>query len=450
MPRKRLEPGQDNIASTRPHKGTDARGRTVWTMQWYINLNGQVSKRSTRRIGGTANDCRQQARAHADELRQQARMPGQGGWTALSRMDEFMERVCLPELLENDYAKPLRDSTIERLQQRLKLFLKEVRGMRICDLTAPSTLSRIFKRIAVAHGNPTAEQVATATRKYVFDVAVMMQIIQYNPLRNAKIEVTVNKTKVQPHRGQNKPKGGVAMGRDDHVRVIDYLLALDPTTPAVRGWTAEDMTRKRASLIDITLVQATCGLRIGEARNLRRRDVSERDGMLILSITEENSKTKRGRDIPVLNRRVERRLRDRLANLPDDPDQFVFPGAGPNEPWSHTACARAMRAFYNELADALDIDLLRTHSTHLWRTTLNSEWVEAGVSPERRAAYFGHTVAINRSSYTDFVDFEELKGLVTTPDEDAAADGGLDGSWGYDAADIFYSVFGTNPPKGAA
>lgn len=445
MPRKRLEPGQDNIASTKPRKSRDARGRTVWAMQWYINLNGQVSKHSTRRVGGTANDCRQQARAHADRLRHEARMPGSGGWTASSRMDEFVERVCRPLLMDNDYAHPLRPRTLERTNLKLDRFVEQVRGMRICDLTAPNTLSTIFKRIAVDHGNPSAEMSASAARKYVFDVAVRMQILEYNPMRTVPIEVTVNESKVRPHRGQNKPKGGVALSRDDHERVINYLLALDPTEPAAKRWSSEERTQKRSSLIDMTLLQATCGLRLTEARSLRRRDVSEQDGTLILSVLDETSKTHRGRDVPVLSARCAQRLRERLAELPDDPDAVLFPAGDPTTVWGISSCTRAIRAFYDELADALDIPLLRTHATHLWRTTLNSEWVDDKVPAERRAAYFGHTVDINRRKYTDMTDVSVLAGLVTIPgdvpgpaaDADEVADADA-----FKAQEIFDGVFG--------
>ena len=445
MPRKRLEPGQDNIASTKPHKSRDARGRTVWAMQWYINLNGQVSKHSTRRVGGTANDCRQQARAHADRLRHEARMPGSGGWTASSRMDEFVERVCRPLLMDNDYARPLRPRTLERTNLKLDRFVEQVRGMRICDLTAPNTLSNIFKRIAVDHGNPTAEMAASAARKYVFDVAVRMQILEYNPLRTVPIEVTVNESRVKPHRGQNHPKGGVAIRREDHERVITYLLDLDPTLPAAGGWTSRERTQRRATVIDLTLLQATCGLRLCEARSLRRRDVSERDGMLILSVSDATSKTHRGRDVPVLHKRVAHRLRERLKGLSNDPDAVVFPSLdGPNAVWDSSSCSRAIRALYNELADELDIPLLRTHATHVWRTTLNSEWIDAKVPAERRAAYFGHTVNVNRRKYTDMTDVSMLAGLVTIPgdepeleeaDEVADADA-------FKAQEIFDGVFG--------
>lgn len=60
-----------------------------------------------------------------------------------------------------------------------------------------------------------------------------------------------------------------------------------------------------------------------------------------------------------------------------------------------------MKALYAEMADALDIPLLREVSSHVWRATLNTEWMGRGVPDALRAAFFGHSEDVNRSSYTD-------------------------------------------------
>ncbi len=40
-------------------------------------------------------------------------------------------------------------------------------------------------------------------------------------------------------------------------------------------------------------------------------------------------------------------------------------------------------------------------STHVWRATLNTEWMQKGVPDLIRSAYFGHSPEVNRSYYTD-------------------------------------------------
>lgn len=429
MPRRRLEPGQDNIASTNPKRTetsievklkngkTRTEKRVTWSMQWYLNIDGTVSKHFTRTRGGTANDCRQQARARAEELRRLAHLPGEGVWTLYSRMDEFVGRVCVQTLEANDYDRPLRPKTQDRYLRCLELFREQIGSTRIIDAVVPAKLSETFKAIATKHGNPSAKQAAKVVSKYVMDVAVSKQVISHNPLRPLTISVTVAEDKVKPHRGDTKPKGGQALSPAERARVVDYLLDLDPTMPARKRWTAEQQTAKRACLIDITLTQATCGLRIAEVRLLTRADVSEHDGLMWLAVTEETSKTHRGREVPIIDERVAERLRDRLAHVVGRAlTSPVFPASVAGGVWERGNCQKAIRRFYDELADTLNIPQLHDVSTHAWRATLNSEWADLGISAERRAAYFGHSVEVNRTRYTDLTDVSEIARVLRSQD----------------------------------
>lgn len=427
MAHRALEIGQDNIASTKPRKivknvAKTVRGReqvvkkTYYEMQWFINLDGRVSKHCTRTVGGTMNDCKQRARKSADRLRELAHLPGEGGWNIFAHMDAFVSKVCVAEVTENRYARPLRPQTQLRYLRCLELYREQASGMPIADAIVPAKLSAAFKAIATEHGNPTARQAAKIVSRYVLEVARNMRIIEHNPLRPLTIEVTVPEASVKPHRGQGKPKGGQALTPTDRKRVVDYLLALDPHMPARKRWSAADMTAKRATLIDMTLIQATCGLRVSEVRTLTREHVYERDGLLIIEVTAEISKTHMGREVPVFDERVARRLRDRLEHLLKAPDQPVFPAPVAGGIWDQRNCQRALAAFYDELADALSLPLLHEARTHVWRTTLNSELRDKGVPAEWRAAYFGHSVEINRRRYTDFVDFSALRAQVTAGD----------------------------------
>lgn len=67
-----------------------------------------------------------------------------------------------------------------------------------------------------------------------------------------------------------------------------------------------------------------------------------------------------------------------------------------------------MKALYRDVADALDIPLLREVSSHVWRATLNTEWMQRGVPDALRAAFLGHGEDVNRSSYTDTGNTEAL------------------------------------------
>ena len=80
--------------------------------------------------------------------------------------------------------------------------------------------------------------------------------------------------------------------------------------------------------------------------------------------------------------------------------------------WDENSARKAVRALYDETADDLDIPELRDVSSHVWRSMLNSEWINKGVPVEWRSAYLGHGEDINRSAYTDFVDMKEFVKLV--------------------------------------
>lgn len=425
MSRRRLEIGEDNIAESHPWKIEKTVKKTVngrevektkvyYELQWFINLDGTVTRRCTRTVGGDPRKCTQQARASAKKLRQLNRLPGTGNWNMYSKMGEFVETVCIAEVADNKYATPLRPRTQARYLRCLKLFQERTTDMLIKDAVVPATLSRVFKDIAVNHGNPSAKQTAKIVSRYVMEVARNRQVIASNPLRPLTLEVTVPDDMVKPHRGENKPEGGQALSAEERRRVVEHLLKMDPKAPARKRWSAEQMTAKRLNLIDMTLTQATCGLRVGECRLLRRENVYTRDGMFILEVLPEASKTKRGREVPVFDERVVKRLRRRLRRLPKEPDTPLFPTPTTGKVWERGNCQKAVRAFYDELADALDIPLLREVGTHVWRTTLNSEWADKHVPVERRAAYFGHSPEMNRSRYTDFTDLTALREQVRT------------------------------------
>ena len=72
--------------------------------------------------------------------------------------------------------------------------------------------------------------------------------------------------------------------------------------------------------------------------------------------------------------------------------------AKPDTPWRQRQRSAATARLYTELADELGMEDLATARTHVWRATLNSVFIELPEST--RAAYFGHTVAVNRARYT--------------------------------------------------
>lgn len=411
MPRQGLQIGQNNIStSTAKDRGkTPGKRGHTWNLQWFANVDGQTRRHSTTVTNATRADCYARAQRSFEELMRQARLPGDGTWSQQSRMGEFVDRVCIPEVEQNDYARPLRPNSIARYRRCLELYASQARRMPIASATIPDSLQRHFKAIASTCGNATAKQAAKVVAKYVMDVLVRKRVIEHNPLRPLTIEVTVRESQDAPRK---KPQGGQALLPEDRRRVVDYLLEADPAQPARKRWSAETMTAKRACVIDMALLQATCGLRIGEVRQLTRRHVCDEGGRLTITVTEDISKTHRGRTIPVLDDRVAERMRRRVRDAQAAKSGLIFPRPTTDSMWDASGAQKASRELYDELARSLDLPLLKEVSTHVWRTTLNSEWADLGVSAERRAAYFGHSPEMNRQSYTDLVDLSELERQV--------------------------------------
>lgn len=174
-------------------------------------------------------------------------------------------------------------------------------------------------------------------------------------------------------------------------------------------YTAEQRTAIRERAVEITLLQAETGLRINEVCNLRRCDVDTGADPLTVTVTPEISKTHRGRTVPVMDTRVADRVRERLAQVSQEPTALVYGApALPERVWDASNRQKAVRALYREIADALDIPLLREVSSHVWRATLNTEWMQRGVPDALRAAFFGHGEDVNRASYTDTTGTEAL------------------------------------------
>lgn len=62
-----------------------------------------------------------------------------------------------------------------------------------------------------------------------------------------------------------------------------------------------------------------------------------------------------------------------------------------------------MAELYTQLANELNIELLKTERSHLWRSTLNSLLLDT-VPEVVRTAFFGHNAITSRAHYTDLTD----------------------------------------------
>lgn len=399
MPRPRLQPGEDTTATCKVVQKDGG----VLSMQWRVCLpNGKTERHVTELKTTRVSDVRRKAKKTAEDL---LRGTTTGSWTPASSFVDYVERESVAAVQANRYAKPLRPRTQERYVHVLRLLAREMQGMAIADACRPRQLNDALAGIASEHGTATARQCAKVASKYVMRRLVTDEVIEHNPMRDLDLELP-------EHIAKAKPKGGQALAPEERARVVDHLLAMDSSTDAGRRgrYTAEQRTARRAAVIDLTLLQATCGLRINEACSLTVDDVDLAADPVTVTITETVSKTHKGRTVPVMDERVAERVRERAERAGDG---LLFPSpAEPGSAWDASNRQKAVKALYRELADECDVPLLASVSSHVWRATLNTEWMLRGVPDVLRVAFFGHGVDVNVASYTDVSGTEQLVALL--------------------------------------
>lgn len=404
MPRPRIQPGENTIATSAVVPATRKNPKTgerepkpgYLTMQWRICLwNGRVEKHITEMKTTRTTDVRHRAQKTAETLLDGT---GTGPWAPDSDFVTYVKTQSIAAIESNQFPKPLRPNTQERYIHVLRLLAAQMKGLTIADAVRPRTLNDALAAIAAENGTATARQCAKVTSKYVMRRLVTDEVITHNPLRDMELELP-------EHVAKPKPKGGRALTPEQRAAVKDYLLAYEPKRmpqPKRGRYSAEQRTAIRERAVDVTLVQAETGLRINEVCSLTRADVDANANPLTVTVTAGVSKTHRGRTVPVMDDRVADRIRERLAAVAQEPTALVFGSpAFPDRVWDASNRQKATKALYREMADVLDIPLLREVSTHVWRATLNTEWMQRGIPDALRAAFFGHSEDMNRSSYTD-------------------------------------------------
>lgn len=399
-----LQPGENSIDSTKPVRLPNG----SYALQWRLCYKDGTVKKFTTKHKGTIGDLRRKAKKKAaTELERYGK---NSKWEPSSRMSDFIRKDVIPAV---DETTKLKERSKKNYQKVLQYLASELEDYTIENAVRPRVLEEAFRKIALEHGTATARQAVKVTSKYVMERLVRDEVIPFNPLRDFTPDLP-------DHVACHRASGGQALTPDQKERVIDYLLSTDVSEIFAKGKTARQYSRegqraKQRLVVDATLLQAATGMRISEVRLLRRKGIEEVDGKLVIDITPEESKTKKGRRILVLDERVEERLRERLLGVDGSPDAFVFhaPTASDRE-WDASNAQKAVRQLYMRLSKNLDIPLLSEARSHVWRTTLNNEWMAAGIPEAYRSAYLGHTGDVNQQYYTDLKDLTVLKKLYRT------------------------------------
>lgn len=401
----RLEPGEHTIDRVMPQPWRDGGTRIDWSLKLH---DGRTLRRSS--YGKNVGAARRSARATAKQL-----LASNGASSRWGLQSSFSDYIAVVAASAIDQAQ-LRDLSRQRYHLALKLLRGECNdpehgahkhsldGHSIATGTRIRALEACLKEIAQLHGSETARQCRTVLGKYIVQELQRDEIIAGNPLVGLFIDLRSDKV----HTGR---KGGIALSRVEYQRCVEYLLQRDPEDGVVMRqgrWTFEQRVARNRAAIELTLLQAVTGLRQSEARSLTPADVEVDDaGQMYLHVTEEVSRTKKRRRVPVLDPRVQDLMLARMNHAGRKRPLFGNP-ANPDRVWDRDNARKATTALYIEMRARLGVSAFETERSHIWRATLNSLLLEL---PEVvRAAFFGHDPAVNRGHYTDLHD---VSGMIT-------------------------------------
>jgi hypothetical protein len=421
MPRPKPKPGSDTIANCTARK--DSQG--TWRLKFrYFPLNGDSPRQRTG-VGDTKGACLADCQRILAELKSIDGIDGvdaNGGWTETSNVGEFIDQVVIPAI-ERDGR--IRENSRSRYLTVIKLAVGECGGGRggyrhdpkdhtkaigrfmLTDITkhrkAFVRLEDCITEVAALHGAETARQMHHVLGKYLIGQLVREGVIARHESPLAGMSIDYGKVKTV-----SRPSGGHALSSHDYDRVLNYLLAVDPeegvTAPKRGVYTLADRVRQRASIIDLTLLQATTGLRITETCTLEPHEVRDNiEGGINIYIPEAKAKDHRERTVTILDDRVAERIRARRNAARIAGQRYIIPSpAKPTSdvPWDKSNRDKVARALYKEMAEVLDLPIMSTEfRSHGWRTTLNM--LHYDLPDHIRSSWFGHGVDVNHANYTD-------------------------------------------------
>lgn len=406
MPRNELQPGQDTIDSAQINP--DPRGG--YRMKWSIRLPDGLTLRRDTRGKMTKGELRAKARRQAEDLK--ATFGQQNCWRSSDLFGDYIKSEAMEAIRESPR---IRDTTRERYALCLSIASKALGKYPIADALRAGTFGNALSSIARQHGTATARQVRKVINKWVIQPLILSGALASNPIAGLSFDLP-------EHKAGNKPDGGKGLTESEWKRVLDWLLSddwwsiLDKDAPKRGKYSRRQLANARRSIVEMTALQAATGLRIGETRALTWNEVGR--GCTIVEVTDEASKTHRGRIVPVLEPRVVSMLQRRREACTGQ--GLVFPSPAADDPWREwdkSNCSKAVRALYEQIAEECGIELLGTVRSHVWRSTLHTIARNKGVPIEMRAALFGHDPETARRYYTDTQDVSGVAELFAPDSE---------------------------------
>lgn len=413
----RLAIGENTIDRSTPTRRPDG----LWRLQWTMALADGRKWRGDN-TGATKGEVRRRAKAKAEELRRS----GGGDWQTTDSLASYIEQVSKPAVAKTD----LTEATRRRYDLAWRWLLGDCDRHRhkhslsrhtIASGVRFSALEALLTEIAVDHGVETAKQCRTVLTKYVVNRLVHEGLITGNPIAGVRLDELTG-VKRWP-----RTRGGKSITATQVEAVLDHLLALDPAegyTKRQGRWNAATVAKRR-NTIDQLLLQLATGLRSTEANRISwsRHLKIDDSGVMYVNVTKDVAKGGIPRVALVLVPRVAERLLER-RNLVGGTGYVIGAPSDPAKFWTARNRNKAAAALYQELAEKLDIEVMISERSHMWRTTLRSLY--DGKAPAAVLnSQFGHSEKTAQRHYTDVGDLSGLAraaGLRVVPDPDKIPD----------------------------
>lgn len=426
-----LAPGDSHI--TEPFATTTKNGTPTFRARYSVRTpGGQLVRNSA--FGPTASAAKDAARLKIKAILQTG---ATGTWKPSDKLLKFITDVSV-KVIADAHLRP-------KTEERYLSVIKIITGKCGCYSRDHANLSRytianglthdvlagLLQQVADVHGSENAHHCLSVLRKYVVKPARSRALIMIDPLEGFSARTLQGR-----YRGQGAQRDTDAvLSESDYWRVVDYLLTRDdaplPANVPNKGkhaYVRKPSRQRAANARDQLLIAAGTGLRAAEIAaqhvagvidakgQVIRSGLIERDDRLYAAVSKTDSKTKKQRIVPVLDE-IADHVRDLIEDAPEDAYVVGSP-ADRSLRWHQSGRDRAAAALFREIADKLDLDILEADfRSHGFRHTLSSIWAARGVGVEVRARWFGHTVAVNQSIYTDLDSLDQVAAAMRRVDK---------------------------------